>query len=134
MSKAPSVEVRDWIYTASLIASAVVGVLISTGLVTQLVGTSIDKLIGAVSVAAAGGPALAKLMLARQRRDRTLDFSGSAVEQATQSLQAAQAEAEQKRADADAAQAELDRLLDMAASVSTTPPTGDLMHGHGPGR
>lgn len=128
MSKSPSVEVRDWIYTASLIASAVVGVLISTGVVTQLVGTSIDKLIGAVSVAAAGGPALAKLMLSRQRKDATLDFSGTPAEQAVQAINATVAQAGTATADLEAIRSALSVVNGAAGDAQ------GMIDGHGPGR
>lgn len=83
-------QIRQWIYTVSSIASALVPLLVTYKVFDATTGASWIGLLGAVGALGSG---TAAVMTSKQRKDGTLDFTGSAPEQAVAAIQATVAQA-----------------------------------------
>lgn len=109
-------KVAQTIYQVGLIASSAVTVAaiwhgIDGGTVTSL-NNAITALLGLLGV---GATATANVRVGAQRKDGTLDFSGSAAQQAVDALAAVDAQAAASAAD-------LDRVRAAAAAVAGSIP------------
>lgn len=81
-------QVRQWIYTASAVASAVIPLLVFYKVFDQAAGAAWLNLVGVLGALGTGGAATAAVVTARQRRDGTLDFTGSPAQQAIEAFRA----------------------------------------------
>lgn len=86
-------KVRQWIYTASAVATAIIPLLVAYEVVDSSTAGAWVNLIGVLGALGAGGAATAAVMTSRQRKDGTLDFTGSPPEQAVAAIQATVAQA-----------------------------------------
>lgn len=78
-------QVRQWLYTISALATALVPLLVVYKVVDQTTGSAWVALFGVLGSIGSG---TAAVVTAKQRRDGTLDFTGSAAEQAVAAIQA----------------------------------------------
>lgn len=88
-------QVRQWIYTAAAIASALIPLLVAYRVIDTAAAGAWVNLVGVLGALGSGGAATAAVMTSRQRKDGTLDFTGSAPEQAVAAIQATVAQAAQ---------------------------------------
>lgn len=81
-------QVRQWLYTISAVASAVIPLLVAYKVIdTSLAGAWVN-VIGVLGALATGGAATAAVVTAKQRKDGTLDFTGTPAQQAIEAIQA----------------------------------------------
>lgn len=81
-------QIRQWLYTVSAVASAVIPLLVFYKVFDQQTGTAWLNLVGVLGALGTGGAATAAVVTAKQRRDGTLDFTGSPAQQAIDAIQA----------------------------------------------
>lgn len=81
-------KVRQWLYTASAAASAIIPLLVAYKVIDTSVAGAWVNVIGVLGALATGGAATAAVVTAKQRHDGTLDFTGSPAEQAVAAIQA----------------------------------------------
>lgn len=86
-------KVRQWIYTASAVATAIIPLLVAYKVVDTSTAGAWVNLVGVLGALGAGGATTAAVMTSRQRKDGTLDFTGSPSEQAVAAIQATVAQA-----------------------------------------
>lgn len=87
-------KVRQWLYTASAAASAIIPLLVAYKVIDTSVAGAWVNVIGVLGALATGGAATAAVVTAKQRHDGTLDFTGSPAEQAIAAIQATVSQAE----------------------------------------
>lgn len=86
-------QIRQWLYTISAIASALIPLLVTYKVLDPGTGSAWINLVGVLGALGSGGAATAAVMTARQRKDGTLDFTGSPAQQAIDAIQATVAQA-----------------------------------------
>jgi len=79
---------RQWLYTAAALASAIVPILVAYNVIDTDVAGAWVNLIGVLGGLGTVGASSAAVMTSRQRKDGTLDFTGTAPEQAIAAIQA----------------------------------------------
>jgi len=84
---------RQWLYTAAAIASAIIPILVAYKVIDTDVAGAWVNLIGVLGGLGTVGASTAAVMTSRQRKDGTLDFIGTAPEQAIAAIQATVAQA-----------------------------------------
>jgi hypothetical protein len=80
--------VRQWIYTAAAIASAIIPLLVAYQIIDSTAAGAWVNVVGVLGALGSGGAGIAAVMTSKQRKDGTLDFTGSAADQAVAALQA----------------------------------------------
>jgi hypothetical protein len=80
--------VRQWIYTAAALASALIPLLVAYHIIDSTAAGAWVNVVGVLGALGSGGAGIAAVMTSKQRKDGTLDFTGSAAEQAVAALQA----------------------------------------------
>lgn len=93
--------VRQTIYTIAAVAAGVIPLLVTYKILDPAAGTAWTNLVGILGAIGSGGAATAAVVLSKQRKDQTLDFHGTAAEQAIQAIQATVAQAGTAAADLD---------------------------------
>lgn len=86
-------QIRQWLYTISAIASALIPLLVTYKVLDPSSGTAWINLVGVLGALGGTGAATAAVMTSRQRKDGTLDFTGSPAQQAIEAIQATVAQA-----------------------------------------
>lgn len=81
-------QVRQWIYTVSAILTAIIPLLVGYHVLDATTAGAWVNVIGVLGALGSGGAATAAVVLAKQRHEGTLDFTGSAAEQAIAAIQA----------------------------------------------
>lgn len=81
-------QVRQWLYTAAAIASALIPLLVAYKVLDTDVAGAWVNVIGLLGTLGTGGAATAAVVTARQRREGTLDFTGTAANQAVEAIRA----------------------------------------------
>jgi hypothetical protein len=113
-------KIRQWLYTVSAIASALIPLLVTYKVLDPTSGSAWVNLIGILGVLGTGGAATAAVVTARQRQDGTLDFTGTPAQQAIEAIQATVAQATTAASD-------LDRVRSAVTDVlSSIPVLGDV--------
>lgn len=103
-------QVRQWLYTVSAVASAIIPLLVTYKVLDPSSGTAWTNLVGVLGVLGTGGAATAAIVTARQRKDGTLDFTGTPAQQAIDAIQATVSQAA-------TAVTDLTRVKDVVAGV-----------------
>lgn len=115
-------QVRQWLYTAAAVATAVMPLLVAYRFVdTELSGVWLN-VIAALGALGTGGAATAAAVTARQRRDGTLDFTGPAPQQAVEALKATVARAGDAQGDLRAVLQAVTEIVPRVASPSSGDP------------
>lgn len=113
-------QIRQWLYTASAIASAIIPLLVTYKVLDPSSGTAWVNLVGVLGTIGGTGAATAAIMTSRQRRDGTLDFTGPPAQQAIDAIQATVAQATSAAND-------LDRVKTAVTGVlSSLPVVGEV--------
>lgn len=86
-------QVRQWLYTAAALASALIPLLVTYKVLDPSSGTAWLNLVGVLGALGTGGAATAAVVTAKQRKDGTLDFTGTPAQQAIEAIQATVAQA-----------------------------------------
>lgn len=86
-------QIRQWIYTVSAVASALIPLLVIYKVLDPAAATAWVNVVGVLGALGSGGAATAAVMTARQRKDGTLDFTGTPAQQAIDAIQATIAQA-----------------------------------------
>lgn len=94
-------HIRQWLYTISAVASAVIPLLVFYEVIGSDEASAWVNVVGILGAVATGGSATAAVVLNRQRKEGTLDFTGSPAEQAIGALQAAVGQAVRAATDLD---------------------------------
>ena len=81
-------QVRQWLYTVSAVASALIPLLVTYKVLDPASGSAWVNLIGVLGVLGTGGAATAAVVTAKQRHEGTLDFTGTPAQQAISAIQA----------------------------------------------
>ena len=114
-------KIRQLLYTVSAIASAIIPLLVTYKVLDPSSGTAWINLVGFLGALGGTGAVTAAVMTSRQRRDGTLDFSGSPAQQAIEAIQATVAQATSAASD-------LDRVKTAVTDVlSSLPVVGDVL-------
>jgi hypothetical protein len=92
-------KIRQILYTVSAIASALIPLLVTYKVLDPSSGTAWINLVGILGALGGTGAATAAVMTSRQRKDGTLDFSGTPAEQAIEAIKATVAQAGSARSD-----------------------------------
>lgn len=92
-------KIRQILYTVSAIASALIPLLVTYKVLDPSSGTAWINLVGILGALGGTGAATAAVMTSRQRKDGTLDFSGTPAEQAIEAIKATVAQAGTARSD-----------------------------------
>lgn len=108
-------SIRQWLYTISAVASALIPLLVTYRVLDAGAGSAWAGLFAALGAIGSGGAATAAVVLSRQRKEGTLDFTGSAAEQA---IGAIRATVEQ----AGSAASDLDKVIKAATEVAQSLP------------
>lgn len=118
---------RQWLYNLSMVASAIVPVLVAYKVIGTDVAGAWVNVIGVLGVLATGGTATAAMVLAKQRRDGTLDFTGSAAEQAVAAIQATVQQASQASDNLEAVKTAVTNVLSTNVPVADDVVSGSLV-------
>jgi hypothetical protein len=86
-------KIRQLLYTVSAIASAIIPLLVTYKVLDPSSGTAWINLVALLGALGGTGAATAAVMTSRQRKDGTLDFSGTPAQQAIDAIQATVAQA-----------------------------------------
>ena len=114
-------KIRHLLYPVSAIASAIIPLLVTYKVLDPSSGTAWINLVGFLGALGGTGAVTAAVMTSRQRRDGTLDFSGSPAQQAIEAIQATVAQATHAASD-------LDRVKTAVTDVlSSLPVVGDVL-------
>ena len=81
-------QVRQWLYTAAAFATALIPLLVAYKVIDTDVAGAWVNVIGVLGALGTGGAATAAVVTAKQRREGTLDFTGSAANQAVEAIKA----------------------------------------------
>lgn len=81
-------KIRQWIYTAAAVASALIPLLVAYKVLDTDVAGAWVNLIGFLGALGTGGATTAAVVTARQRKEGTLDFTGTAPQQAVEAIRA----------------------------------------------
>lgn len=81
-------KVRQVLYSAAAVASALIPVLVALKLVDPALGNGLLNLVAVLGTLGAGGAGVAAVVTGRQRKDGTLDFTGSPAQQAVEAIRA----------------------------------------------
>lgn len=127
-------NVRQWLYTISAIATALIPLLVAYKVLDPNAASAWVNVIGILGALGSGGAATAAVVLSRQRKTGTLDFTGTAAEQAIAAIQATVNQAETASTDLDKVKtAVTDALNGTITAVGTIgavagPLTADLIN------
>ena len=120
-------QVRQWLYTASAAASAIIPLLVAYKVIDTSVAGAWINVIGVLGALATGGAATAAVVTARQRHDGTLDFTGTPAEQAIAAIQATVAQAATKVTDLEKVREAVGEALGGVSQVVDTIAPGSLV-------
>jgi hypothetical protein len=113
-------KIRQILYTVSAIASAIIPLLVTYKVLDPSSGSAWINLVGILGALGGTGAATAAVMTARQRKDGTLEFTGSPAQQAIEAIQATVAQATNAASD-------LDRVRTAVTDVlSSLPVVGEV--------
>lgn len=104
-------QVRQWIYTAAAVASALIPILVAYNVIDHDVAGAWVNLVGVLGALGSGGAGIAAVVTAKQRKDGTLDFTGSAPQQAIDAFQATINQATSAATDLDRVKTAVTELL-----------------------
>lgn len=114
-------QIRQWLYTISAVASALIPLLVTYKVLDPSSGTAWINLVGVLGALGGTGAATAAIVTSRQRREGTLDFTGSPAQQAIDAIQATVAQATNAATD-------LEKVRDAVTGVlSSLPVVGDVL-------
>lgn len=80
-------KVRQWLYAVAAFASALIPLLVTYNVISAESSNSWLQLIGILGGVGAAGATTAAVVTSKQRKEGTLDFTGSADEQAVQAIE-----------------------------------------------
>jgi hypothetical protein len=106
-------QYRQWLYTAAAVASALIPILVAYNVIETDVAGAWINLIGVLGGLGTVGASTAAVMTARQRKDGTLDFTGTPAQQAIDAIQATVSQA-------GTASGELQRVITAATDLIAT--------------
>jgi hypothetical protein len=110
-------NVRQWIYTISAIATALIPLLVVYKVLDPGAATAWINIVGILGALGSGGAATAAVVIARQRKEGTLDFTGTAAEQAIAAIQATVSQASTAAGDLDRVKTAVTEVLGNATDV-----------------
>lgn len=114
-------QIRQWLYTVAALASALIPLLVTYKVLDPSSGTAWLNLVGVLGALGTGGAATAAVVTAKQRKDGTLDFTGTPAQQAIEAIQATVAQATNAASD-------LERVKTAVTDVlSSLPVVGDVL-------
>jgi hypothetical protein len=112
-------KIRQTLYAVAAVASALIPVLITLKLVDPELGNGLLNLVAVLGTLGAGGAGVAAVVTSRQRKDGTLDFTGTPAQQAIEAIKATVQQAADSSTD-------LQRVIRTASEVLiATPSVGD---------
>jgi hypothetical protein len=115
-------QIRQWIYTASAALSAIIPLLVAYNVIETSTAGAWLNVIGVLGAIGSGGAATAAVVLARQRKEGTLDFTGSAAEQAIAAIQATVDQAAHAVTDLDKVKTAVTEVVGQVAQVVNVVP------------
>lgn len=86
-------KIRQWLYTAAAVATAIIPLLVVYGVIGSETASAWTSLVAALGALGATGAGTAAVVTARQRKEGTLDFTGTPAHQAVTALRATVAQA-----------------------------------------
>ena len=113
-------QIRQWLYTLSAVASAIIPLLVTYKVFDPSTGTAWVNLVGVLGALGTGGAATAAVVLAKQRKEGTLDFTGSPAEQAIAAIEATVAQAGNAVTDLEKVKGAVTSALGTATDVADT--------------
>ncbi len=122
---------RQWLYTAAALASALIPILVMYNVIDKDAAGAWINLIGVLGGLGTVGASTAAVVTAKQRREGTLDFTGSAAQQAIEAFQATVSQAATAATDLEKVRAVVTDLLvptaapEAATSTSSDPASAD---------
>lgn len=119
--------VRQWIYTAAAVASAVIPLLVAYNVIDSSAAGAWVNVVGVLGALGSGGAVTAAVMTSKQRKDGTLDFTGTAAEQAVAALQATVDQATQAAENLDKVKAVVNDVVGTASQVASKVIPGSLV-------
>lgn len=119
--------IRQWIYTVAAVASALIPLLVAYNVIDSTAAGAWVNVVGVLGALGSGGAVTAAVMTNKQRKDGTLDFSGSAAEQAVAALQATVDQAAQAAENLDKVKAVVNDVVGTATQVATQIIPGSLV-------
>jgi hypothetical protein len=105
-------QVRQWIYTASAVLTAIIPLLVGYNVIESNIAGAWINVIGILGALGSGGAATAAVVIAKQRKEGTLDFTGSAAEQAIAAIQATVDQAAHAATDLDKVKTAVTEVVD----------------------
>ena len=115
-------QVRQWIYTASAILTAIIPLLVGYHVLDATTAGAWVNVVGVLGALGSGGAATAAVVIAKQRKEGTLDFSGSAAEQAIAAIQATVDQAAHAATDLDKVKTAVSEVVgQVTQTVDVTP-------------
>jgi hypothetical protein len=115
-------QIRQWIYTASAALSAIIPLLVAYNVIESSAAGAWLNVIGVLGAIGSGGAATAAVVLARQRKEGTLDFTGTAAEQAIAAIQATVDQAAHAVTDLDKVKTAVTEVVGQVAQVVNVVP------------
>ena len=112
-------KIRQTLYSVAAVASALIPVLVALKLVDPNLGNGLLNLVAVLGTLGAGGAGVAAVVTGRQRKEGTLDFTGTPAQQAIDAIKATVQQAANSSVD-------LQRVIRTASEVLvSTPSVGD---------
>lgn len=115
--------VRQWIYIASAVASALIPILVTYNVVDHNAGTAWANLVAVLGAIGSGGAATAAVVVNKQRKEGTLEFSGTPAEQAVAAIKATIERAGTAASDLDVVRKAINSVLNSALNQGASPAT-----------
>lgn len=119
--------VRQWIYTAAAVASAVIPLLVAYNVIDSNAAGAWVNVVGVLGALGSGGAVTAAVMTSKQRKDGTLDFTGTAAEQAVAALQATVDQAAQAADNLDRVKSVVEDVVGTATQIASRVVPGSLV-------
>lgn len=114
-------KIRQILYTVSAVASALIPLLVTYKVLDPSSGTAWINFVGLLGALGGTGAVTAAVMTSRQRKDGTLDFTGTPAQQAIEAIQATVAQATSAATDLEKVRSAVSDVL------SSLPVVGDVL-------
>jgi hypothetical protein len=120
-------QVRQWLYTISAIASAFIPLLVTYKVFDASTAAGWSGVVGALGALGTAGSGTAAVVVAKQRKEGTLDYTGTAAEQAVAAVQATVDNAASSAADLQKVKGAVTAVLSSADTVADAVAPGSLV-------
>lgn len=120
-------QIRQWLYTVSAVASAIIPLLVTYKILDPATGSAWTALVAALGTIGGVGAGTAAVVTAKQRREGTLDFTGTPAQQAIDAIQATVSQASTAASDLERVKVAVGDALNTVDTVIDVVAPGSLV-------